>query len=104
MRLKRNSNPDAASSSQDGKGMLHWISEQGDLSPTDKDQQFLNYSENFCTAEFQSRSARIQRISRKPGNSSRFRRLNYSEISESRIWPHHFHVSPYCAPHMEKVL
>ena len=55
----QSSNPDAASSSQ---GLQRGV----------KDQDYLNYPENFCT---ETCSLRTQRVSIKPRNTSKFRRL-----------------------------
>ena len=98
MRLKRNSNPDAASSSQGWQrdALLDFCT--GGPVATDKDHEFLNYSENFCTGEPVAPGYRGY-----PGNPGTPADSEDSE-PESRIWPHHFHISPYCAPHMEKVL
>ena len=62
---------------------------RGEPVATDKDQESLNYPELICTGY--------------PGNPGTAGNSEDSE-TEGRLWPHHFHVSPDCVPHMEKVL
>ena len=97
VRSKRNSNPDAASSSQGWRKDALLDGRSGKPVATEKDQESLNYPETVCTWKLVAPGCEGY-----PGNSGTPGNSEDSE-TDGRIWPHHFTVSPDCAPHMEKV-
>ena len=97
VKSQRNSNPDAASSSQGWQKDALLDVCTGKLVATDKDQESLNFPETVCTGKLVAPG-----YGGYPGNLGTPGNSEDSE-SEGRIWPHHFHVSSDCAPHMEKV-
>ena len=97
VRLKRNSNPDAASSSQGWQRDALLDLSTGELVATDKDQKYHNHPEKICRVGPVPSGYRDY-----PGDPETPEDSEDSE-PDSRIWPHHFHVSPDCLPHMEKV-
>ena len=97
VRSKRNSNPDAASSSQGWRKDALLDGRSGKPVATEKDQESLNYPETVCTGKLVAPGCEGY-----PGNSGTPGNSEDSE-TEGRIWPHHFTVSPDCVPRMEKV-
>ena len=102
LRARRNSKPDAASSSQ-GRlkdaylgGLMVEVAERP--TATDKSQELWTFSES------ESWSNKESGATGKPV-ASVFRNSGESKNSEagSRKWPHHFRMSLAVVPHMEKV-
>ena len=78
--------------------MLYWMSVQGrKLVATDKDHDSLNYPETVCTGK--PPAPGYEGYTGIPGTP----RNSETSETEGKIWPHHFNVSPDCAPHMEKI-
>ena len=93
----QNSNPDAASSPQEWQRDANWPPAQGNFWATGKDQKSLNRqdesvisTDEFVAIEYQGCSGVLQN----------------AKDSEpwSRIWPHHFSISPDCTTHGESLL
>ena len=99
-RARRNSKPDAASSSQ-GRlkdaylgGSMAEVAEQS--AATDKNQESLEFSASESWSSHQKEVTGklvASRNSENQGNSK----------AGSRKWPHNFHMSPAVVPRMEKV-
>ena len=99
-RARRNSEPDAASSSQ-GRlkdvylgGLMVEVAVK--LAATDKGQESWDFpeSESWNNHEKEVTGRPVASIdSENSGNSK----------AGSKNWPHHFHMSPEVVPHMEKV-
>ena len=95
----QNSNPDAASSSQGWQRDAQLFISTGGLVATDEDQKSLNRQENSIISTGELVASGNQGYPENPQTPED------SEDSdpESRIWPHHFRISPHYADHMEKV-
>ena len=93
----QNSNPDAAL--KDGKEMLNFSSAQGKPVATGQDQKSLNLQQKSVIRTRKLVATEVQGCSGNPEIPGD------SEDSEpkGRIWPHHFRISPDCAPHKKKV-
>ena len=93
VRSKRNSNPDASSSSQGWQKDALLDVCTGKPVATGKDQESLNFPEPIC-------SPRLRRVSRKPGNSRNFRRLGNRRQNFATQSPY---FNKLCVLRMEKV-
>ena len=93
------SNPDVASSSQVWQRDAQLFISTGKLVATGKDQKSLNRQEKSIISIGELVAAEHQ------GCSENQETPEDSEDSKlkSRIWPHHFHISPDCVPHTVKV-
>ena len=95
----QNSNPDAASSSQGWQRDAHLLISSGKHEATGKDHKSLNRQEESVISTGKHVATEYQGYSGNPeipegSEDSKLKRL---------IWPHHFHISPDCVPHTEKV-
>ena len=84
---KQNANPDAASSSQGWQRDALLDTSTGRPVAADKDQKYLNHQEKTCTGELVA-SGWIPRISRKCGNSRRFRRFGNRTSNLATSFPY----------------
>ena len=98
-RERRNSKPDAASSSQ-GRlkdahlgGLIDRVA--GKPAATDKSQESLEFSESESWSNHEREATGKPVASRTTGNSGNCE-------AGSRKWPHNFHMSPAVVPHMGK--
>ena len=99
-RARRNSKPDAASSSQ-GRlkgaylgGLMDRVA--GKPTGTDKSQESWEFSESESWSNHEKEVMRTPVAIRNSGTSE-------NSEAGSRKWPHHFHMSPAVVSHMERV-
>ena len=95
----KNSNPDAASSSQGWQRDAQLFISTGKTVAMGKDQKSVNRQEESVISTGKLVGTEYQGC---PGNPEIPEGSEDSKL-KSRSWPHHFHISPDCVPHMDKV-